>query len=101
MLTCALYILSTGGREACRFTFMAKTFVTVRGTGHGARVRASLVNYKGCLDMHDREGPRAKITSHVWTTDYDSLYEHLRPPKANHGEHTEIVDSGSGDYLKR
>ena len=98
---------------------MAEAFAMIKGTEHGARIRAAVVSAKGQLDMGDWEDSSANNMSHVWLTDCDSLYEHLVSSKMTQvenkrlaidlmalrqliwergGERTEVVDHTSGDY---
>ena len=91
----------------------------LKGTESGTRIRAALVDARGLLDISNWEESAGSHMSHVWTTDCDSLYEHLIAPKLNQidnkrlaidimalrqlvwerkGERTQVVDSSSGDY---
>eukprot|EP00974_Lingulodinium_polyedra_P097644 9465631-Lingulodinium_polyedra.AAC.1 len=54
-----------------------------KGTEYGSRIRAAIVDAKGLLDMTRWEESSAEHMSRVWTTDCDSLYEHLIAPMSN------------------
>lgn len=110
---------STHIKRVCRSTLMAETFAMIKGTEAGARIRATIVDMKGKLNMSDWETSAANEMGHVWMTDCDSLYEHLMSQKFNmvenkrlgidlmalrqqiwerNGERTLEIDHSCGDY---
>ena len=110
---------STHIKRVCRATLMAEAFAMTKGTEAGTRIRAAIVDMKGELELRNWEETAARAMGHVWTTDCDSLYEHLLSPRLNaienkrlaidlmalrqqiwerDGERTLEIDHSCGDY---
>ena len=70
-------------KRVCRSILMAATFGLIRASEAGTRLRAAIVDMTGRLDWRNWEESAANEMGHFWTTDCDSLYEHLMSQRLN------------------
>ena len=67
-------------RRVCRSTLLAEAYALSNAVEHGLRIRATIVDMGGLLNIRQWEETASAVMGHVWFADRESIFARLVSP---------------------